>query len=80
MKTQASPSNLLCDGAKGDTVDVGMRVNVSQRRWVQRGASLPNEDFEGRRKLIRTGQSAANVTVKSNLIGGEGEKILERKL
>jgi hypothetical protein len=57
--------------------DPGMRVNVSQRRWVQRGQSLEaTKNFEERRTL---GKSA--VTLKAGLRGdGGGEKILERKL
>ena len=68
MKTE-NVSNLLGDASAAAEVAGPMRVNVSQRRWVQRGASVADpKDYESRRKLIRTGASAGNVTIKSNLL------------
>ena len=64
-------------GVSRDATDPGMRVNVSQRRWVHRGQSLEaSKSFEERKAGLQNGLALKGALRND----GAGEKILERKL
>ena len=63
--------------AEKDRTDPGMRVNVSQRRWVQRGQSLEAAKTFEERRQERPSQIGLKTGLRNDIIG---EKILERKL